>query len=190
LETVFTVKILSQILCTTEDTAMGLLTILFGNRNSEKYADSIIESVFKRYMLVVGDYPNAPNVAHLAVTWMGYFGWGKEIWADPYRSTALTMAVAIHSCIPAPDCGMALALMMLSKDKPQLAARYPKFEFRYGQLMTETLILYQAQNWQELNRRFNTHHAKFPPCSPFPNVQMVLEMILACGQPGSRGDIE
>ena len=59
---------------------------------------------------------------------------------------------------------------MLSVEQPQVVARYPKYEAKYGELMNEIIALEQAKDWAELNRRFNAVNPRLRAQSPFPMI--------------------
>src|SRR5438552_3356477 len=63
-------------------------------------------------------------------------------------------AIAQFACLPHPNCGEALSLLLFFQEFPTMAQRHAKYEARMGELMEKVLISLQARDWDTLNRFF------------------------------------
>src|SRR5258708_3494682 len=147
---------------------MGVLTNLFGDRNSEKFADSWGQTYFARYDTSTKENPYGSPAIHLANMWVGHFGCKKDANYKRLLPEVVKSVIARHGCLRPPNGGIALSLFMLFIEQPQVMARYPKYEAKYGDLMGEVIALEQAKDYDELNRKFNTVNPGLKMQSPFP----------------------
>ena len=147
---------------------MGVLTNIFGDRQSEKFGDSWLETYFGRYERSAKKNLYESPAIHLVDMWVGHFGCKREANYKLLLPEVLESVIATHGCLRPPNGGIALSLYMLSIEHPKIAARYPKYEAKYGELMGEIMVLEQAKNWEELNKRFNSINPNLKLRSPFP----------------------
>jgi hypothetical protein len=134
---------------------MGVLTDLFGDRSSEKFGDSWLETYFTRYDSSVKRQPYVSPVMHLADMWIGHFSLKRKENAKWLTNEAFKVATSRHACLRPPACGLALALFMLSIEQPQVTAAHKKYEQKYRELMTEVMRLEAAQDFDSLNKLLN-----------------------------------
>jgi len=138
---------------------VGVLTNLFGDRTSEKFGDSWVNTYYGRYEGALKRHPERPPCYNLLEMWEGHFALKKEVNAHRLQPTVVKHMMALHGCLPHPSGGAALALYMLFCEHPQVCALHSKYEKRYGDLMTEVMVLEQAKNWDALNTLFNLVNA-------------------------------
>jgi hypothetical protein len=130
---------------------MGHFTNIFGNRETEKFGGSWVETYPKNYFLSVKQWPNAPTAYHLSAMWIKYFSMFKQQYAAILSEEVVELMCCTHACLPPPQCINALALAMLSIAQPQIVEKYPKFEKAYHQYMSEIFRLMDNDRFDELN---------------------------------------
>lgn len=130
---------------------MGHFTNIFGNRESEKFGDSWVETYPKNYYFSLKMHPQAPTAYHLSVMWIKYFSMFKQQYAAILSDEVVELMCSTHACLPPPQCVNALALTMLSIAQPQVVEKYPKFEKAYMQYMSEIYQLMDDGKFDALN---------------------------------------
>jgi hypothetical protein len=147
---------------------MGLFSLMFGNRASEKFGDSVMETFAGEYGKIVRENPNQPPVENLVKLWVRNYGRYPQKCAYYLTPDAVESVTCLHACIPQPDCGVALSLFMLSTAYPQLVAKHSQYEKLYAEFMRPIFILFQTENFEALNALFDLQNPNYGKKSPFP----------------------
>jgi|SRR5579883_646977 len=134
---------------------MGVFTNIFGDRTSEKFGDSWLNTYYGRYETEMRRNPGRAPVYYLIDMWAGHFVIRKKDNPQLLESPVVGFVTKRHACLPYPGCAAALALYMLYTEYPQCVALNGKYERRYGELMGEVMALEMTQEWDALNARFN-----------------------------------
>jgi hypothetical protein len=147
---------------------MGFLSIIFGDKEGTKFANSWLEVYRSNYFKSIKRYPNAPTVFHLFQQWSAFFEIKQK--EKPYLLTLETrkLASCIHACIPHPECCEAMALCMLSIEHPRVIAKNPEYEMAYGNYMAKIYNLIQNDNFDALNAIYDRLNPSAKEKSPFP----------------------
>ncbi len=127
-------------------------------------AGHLLKSLLQRSKKNTDDSP----VYHLLCMWVDHFSLGGEKSAKYLGDAVIKEVTCRHACLGHPNCGLALALFMLSIEHPQVVSKFPKYEQKYGELMAEVLQLDAAGNFEMLNNFFNLINPGIELSSPFP----------------------
>ena len=111
---------------------MGIFRKLFGDRESEEFGDSWLDTFCARYERAAKEEPYAPPADHLMAMWIGNFSCLPQRNANYLMDSVIQQMACLHACLPPPDCGIALGLYMLAIEQPQVVAKHPRFESAYG----------------------------------------------------------
>jgi hypothetical protein len=145
---------------------MRILTCLFGDRNSDAFAESWRKTYFGWYEKSVKKYPLAPSIVHLHNMWTWHFDC-KPSTRHLNKDDVVVGVICSHACLEPPRAASALTRAMLGIEHPQFA-EHEKYKLEYMSEVCGILQLVEARNWIELNRLFDSNNPGSLCRSPYP----------------------
>ena len=110
------------------------------------------EDSYKSYQVT---FPGKDPHYYLARVWLSF----KAMYGANPRDETLQMAAFsstyLLACIPPPRCARALAIHLLSQERPDVIEKYKELETEFGELFLPVLEAKEKGTVDELYRRYN-----------------------------------